>query len=372
MITEEIDVETFREAARNELAPDNAFLAGWHPSSVTDDTVEPGVGKLRPWTKAGREYHGFYKTFYCTLAWYKLWKIRKFDQTSWIPDKNIIGNISERINVLINYALDNVDEGFYDDERQIDPRKWLANYDPDLISRYTATDYLFQNITNTPITNVLDFGSGIGRQACQWFDPENGDEGVNFISVDAVESLYMLQNKIYSLLYPEHLREYCFDQGAFQELDLSKPSKMMYHLPTWRMDRLPSRSVDLIICVQVLNELNESTVRYLLKQFERVAKQDCVLYIRDNELGYTPGHNLRVGRLLLQHGFELLFRYQGLEARTEGKPRVWAYTGVEKSTAHLGLKHRLARALSYSGDSYNSRLLMKAVRAKVSDWGMPL
>ena len=369
MITEEIDIDTFRETVRNELSADNEFLAGWQPNSIIHDAVDSPVGNLRPWTKVGREYHGFYKTFYCTLAWYKLWKIGRCEQTSWNLDKKLVGNISRKFNVLIDYALAHVEEDFYDDERHQNPSEWMENYDPEVISRYTATDYLFQNITDRPIRNVLDFGSGIGRQAYSWFDPGNG---VNFVSVDAIESLYLLQNKIYSLLYPEHLKEYCFGRDAFQELDLSKSSGTLYHLPTWRMDRLPARSVDLIICVQVLNELNEPTVKYLLKQFERIAKQDCVLYIRDNEIGYTPGHNLRVGRLLLQHGFELLFRYQGSEAGIEGQPRVWAYTGVERSAAHFRLKRRLANAVSFPGNDYDIRLLVKSIGAKLSDWGLPL
>jgi hypothetical protein len=138
------------------------------------------------------------------------------------------------------------------------------------------------------------------------------------------------------------------------------------------MDQLPSNSFDLIICVQVLNELNEETLMHLLKQFGRIAKENCVLYIRDNELGYTPGHGIRVGRLLPKYGFELLFRYNGLDAGIEGKPRVWAYTGVEKSTAHLSLKYRLMTACSYCGGEGRLRSLRKSVMATIRDWGLPI
>jgi len=213
--TQKIGVKQFRQIALKELSADNNFLAGWVPNSIIDHAVDPLIGKLRPWTKAGREYHNFYRNFYCTLAWTKLWKICKFDQTSWNLDDEVIRNVSNKFNFLIEYALDNIDENLFDDERNVDPKDWLENYNPELISRYTAMDHLFQNITNNPIKNVLDFGSGIGRQAFQWFKPEDGTEGVNLFSVDAIESLYVLQNKIYSLLYPKHLREYFYDQETF-------------------------------------------------------------------------------------------------------------------------------------------------------------
>ena len=371
-MVERIDIETFRQITRKELTPGNEFLSGWDPNPVIDHAIKPAVGKLRPWTKAGREYHNFYRNFYCTLIWVgKLWKIRKFEQSSWNIDNKVIRNITNKFHFLIECALENIDDSFYDDERNINPKDWLQNYDPYIISHYTAVDYFFQNITNNSIKNVLDFGSGIGRQAFQWFGLE-GKGDVNFFSVDAIESLYLLQNEIYSLLFPNKLREYFYNPEVFCRIDVSKQDTNLYHLPTWRMDLLPSNSFDLIICVQVLNEINKETLEYLLAQFQRIAKENCILYIRDNEIGYTPAHNNRVGRLLLKLGFELLFRYSGMETRIEGKPRVWAFTGVENSAAHFNLKHRLARALSYPSGSYSLKLLMKSMITKIRDCGLPL
>ena len=142
MITEEIDIDTFRETVRNEISADNKFLTGWQPNPSIAGAVDPRVGKLRPWAKEGREYHGFHKTFYSTLVWYKLWKIGRCEQTSWNLDEKLIGNISRKFNVLIDYALAHVEEDFRDDGRQkLKPSEWLENYDPEVISRYTATDY---------------------------------------------------------------------------------------------------------------------------------------------------------------------------------------------------------------------------------------
>ena len=99
-----IDVEKFRQIALKELSADNDFLAGWVPNPIIDHAVLPAIGKLRPWTKAGREYHNFYRNFYCTLAWYKLWKIKKFEQLSWNTDNKVIRNISNKFRFLIEYA----------------------------------------------------------------------------------------------------------------------------------------------------------------------------------------------------------------------------------------------------------------------------
>ena len=89
MNTQKIGVKQFRQIALKELSADNDFLAGWVPNPIIDHAVDPAIGKLRPWTKAGREYHNFYRNFYSTLAWTKICKI---DQTSWNLDDEVIRN----------------------------------------------------------------------------------------------------------------------------------------------------------------------------------------------------------------------------------------------------------------------------------------
>ena len=63
-MVERIDIETFRQITRKELTPGNEFLSWWDPNPVIDHAIKPAVGKLRPWTKAGREYHNFYRNFH--------------------------------------------------------------------------------------------------------------------------------------------------------------------------------------------------------------------------------------------------------------------------------------------------------------------
>ena len=355
-----ISKDDFRKLRDSEINSENRYLSAWHP---IDDIEDEDVGSIRPWTREGQKSHGFGHDFYATLVWYKDWKIRRFEQSAWNLDDAIKNKISKHFSILISEALNEVDEGSIDTERSIDVKEYLKNYDTTFISQYTAVDYLFQNITNRKINNVVDFGSGIARQSMQW------DEDVNFYSIDAVESLYLLQNKIYSKLFPNRLKEYFADPSGFAKIDHSKNKNTLYHMPTWRMDLIPDNSIDLIICVQVLNEIDEKTVRHVIGQFKRIAKKDCVLYVRDHEAHYSPGLKIRVGRVLLEHGFEVVFRYNGFSSDLEGVPRVWANTGY-KST----LKKRVLRGISYPNTDgiFYFKPFFKSILYKLRDIGLPI
>ena len=184
--------EIFQEVTKTDLTEENQYLAGWYPNPVIDSER---TGKGRPWTKEGRKGHTFSRDFYQTLKWYKLKKMSRFEQKVWNLDQEIVSKVSKNFQTLIEVALGEVDKTERDlDDPDIIIHEYLNNYNPKIISEYTAADYLFQNITNRKMSNVLDFGSGIARQSFQWSDK------VNFISVDAIESLYLLQNRIYSIL----------------------------------------------------------------------------------------------------------------------------------------------------------------------------
>ena len=358
--------EIFEKVCKKELNNQNSFLAGWYPNDIIEGEV---VGSMRPWTKEGRQHHNFTHDFYATLVWYKLWKIKRFEQKAWNLDKDIIKKISDNFKRLIDVAVDEIEDGFIDDERRGiggntgNVRDYLIKYDPTIISEYTAADYLFQNITNKKIENVLDFGSGIGRQAMHW----GGD--VNFFSIDAIQSLYLLQNRIYSILFPDRLVEYFVNRDACKKIDVSINEKKLYHLPTWQMDLIPDNSIDLIICVQVLNEIDEKTVRYVIEQFKRIAKNNCVLYVRDHENHYTPALNVRVGKILLDYGFEVVYRYQGLSSDLEGVPRVWCNTDFRSS-----FKKRLIKAIDYPNTygKFYLKTFFKAIYYKLRDIGLPI
>lgn len=312
--TQAIDVEAFRSRMRADLAETGRPLDGWLERCLRAPLP---AHDRRPFTEQGRIFRGFYETFYHVLAWYKLEKISTFKPLGWVIDERVVATVNAQFVELIRQALAEESGHQFD--------AWLTSYDPGPIARYTAVDHAFQTLTGATVKTVLDFGSGIGRQAFQWCaDPE-----VTFVSVDAIESLYLLQSRIYGLLYPEKVVEYFADPTAAREALAAMATGRLYHLPTWRMEWLPAASMDLIICVQVLQELNEAVLRHVLGQFRRIVKPGGLLYIRDKEF-WTPAHRVRVGRELLRQGWRLIFKHAGDEGtEIQGIPRLWVFTGED-------------------------------------------
>ena len=77
-----------------------------------------------------------------------------------------------------------------------------------------------------------------------------------FISVDCIESTYILQNLFLSLLKPQNFHEY-FDYEFLNKQINIKQKNSIFHIPTWRMNIVENESVDLITSVFVLPEINE-------------------------------------------------------------------------------------------------------------------
>ena len=303
-----LDLEAFRTMWREELRQSGGSLAGWLESQVRPG-LRHAADDFRPFTAQGRVFMNFSETLAHVLAWYKPEKIRVFNQRAWTMDPAVSDRVRARLASLIEEAVaETSDEAV---------RRRLLAYPVDPLAAYTAVDHLFQTLTRAPIRTVLDFGSGIGRQAFAWCEAPD----VTFYSIDAIESLYLLQHEVYRRLFPERLVEY------FLEPDGGVGAGRLFHLPTWRMDRVPDGSVDLIVCVQVLQEIPEVVLRHALEQFRRIASPGGFLYIRDKEF-WTPAHQVRVGRELLKQGWRLLFRFTGDEGtEIEGTPRLWVYTG---------------------------------------------
>jgi SAM-dependent methyltransferase len=199
------------------------------------------------------------------------------------------------------------------------------------VDEYSATDYLLQNLYPLPermrVRRVLDFGAGFGRQANLWcqLNPD-----LVFVGMDGIENSYCLQHLYYSLM-GRPLHDYMAVPASFAVKD--EPG--IYHLPTWRSDLLPENFFDMVLCVQVLQEINEQLVLYMLKTFQRCLKPGGALYIRDHEDVWQPAHTLRLGEMLPDFGFELEFRPYVIDSHPHlyaghgtlpdihGIPRIW-------------------------------------------------
>ena len=344
----ELTVDRFRLQAQAELHAHNEHLAKWHEWLLRQPHAQDD---LRPWTLKGREFFGFYETFCRILQFYKPEKIGVFRPMGWALDEAVIGVVSAQLRRLIEHARATEPNGPFEE--------WLRSYDPEPMARYTAIDRKFQTLTGASIRRVLDFGSGIGRQAFHWC---GAGAGTTLYSVDAIENFYLLQHHVYRHLFPERLVEYFCDPEAFPRAIAAAQPGQLYHLPTWRLSCIPDQSVDLIICVQVLQEINGSALLEVLRQFRRIARPGGLLYIRDKEF-WTPVHAIRVGRVLLQQGWELVFKYTGSEGTDiEGVPRLWAITGADPRR-YLRAKARLKRMFlpSYHLSFHSWK-----------DWGLPI
>ncbi len=199
------------------------------------------------------------------------------------------------------------------------------------VDEYSATDFMFQNAYPVPermrVRRILDFGAGYGRQVNLWSQLQ---PGLIYVGMDAIELPYCLQSLYYSFFkLPVH--DYVEDPDSFS----ISPSEGIYHLPTWRTDLLQDDFFDMVLCVQVLPEIDAKLVTHMLKEFMRCLKPGGALYVRDHEATWQPTHKLQVAELLLEMGFSLEFRpyavdsywslYMGqdLSPDVHGIPRLW-------------------------------------------------
>ncbi|HLE57341.1 MAG TPA: class I SAM-dependent methyltransferase, partial [Rhodothermia bacterium] len=231
------------------------------------------------------------------------------------PNPNYLDGPDHERLIVASRALD---EGLFDRFGLVFPDSEV--YDR-TIGTANAQDFQFPQVYPGPerqrIGSMVDFGAGYGRQANLWVQRR---PDLTYVSVDGIPLSYCLQHFYYSNL-PSELRDYVVEPGEFS-VRLNDPG--IYHLPTWRLDLLPSNSFDLVTCVQVLPELSRTMLDYALHNFHRVLKPGGALYIRDHDRQWRPGHGRNTNRVLSRLGFELEFHPQVID-RVEiwGVPRVW-------------------------------------------------
>lgn len=208
------------------------------------------------------------------------------------------------------------------------------------------------------IRNVLDFGAGYGRQANLWSGHRK--EGM-YLAVDAIESSYCLQN-LYFKSISDKVLDYVEQPADFK---LSADYTGIAHVPTWRFDLIPDQSIDLVLCVQVLPELNSKLIRFVLDHLKRVLKPGALLYIRDHAYTWKPAGQMNVESYLKKIGFELEFKAHLINDKDlHGIPRIWRNEDEEvKKAQTMDLKSRMK--LIYNNADAMSGGLLKKVTAKL-------
>ena len=220
------------------------------------------------------------------------------------------------MNPLIKISK-NYDQRLFNKFNLINP---LKDYNLN-VGLYNAQDYYFQNAYPVPerysIKKILDFGAGYGRQANIWLQLH---KNIMYVGMDALPKSYCLQHLYYSQLNC-NFYEYILNPHSFK---INNKSNGIYHIPTWRYDLLPQSSFDLVICSQVLQEINRKLVKFMIEVFKKVLKPGGILYIRDTDSKWRPAHHLDLNSFLPKKGFVLEFKPHVIDGKDiHGIPRIW-------------------------------------------------
>lgn len=193
-----------------------------------------------------------------------------------------------------------------------------------------AQDYYFifelENISlNKQTLNVLDFGAGYSRAINFLIYLSNIK--VTYFAVDAVLSSYISQ-----YLYLKIISE--IEDLSFNEFYLSENllKRSLNHLPTWQMENMEKSSIDLVLCSQVLPELDETVFTFVVNQICRVLKDGGKIYIRDHGLSWMPGHQFDTDSVLRELGFIKTYEYFAKDQEEiHGIPRIYTKTNARLS-----------------------------------------
>lgn len=201
-------------------------------------------------------------------------------------------------------------------------REKVAESDLLSYTTYMAQDYIFQ--TAIPVAahgrfkHVLDFGSGSGRQFGPW---SMHADLKTFISIDALPQTYCTQHWYFSFFDMDH-RDYVLADNDFP-VTPSDIEPILYHLPTERMQDIPSDMLDLVRAVQVLGELRPDLFHWVVAQFMRVLRLGGCLYIRDHGMRHCA-NKIDIPTALNEAGFVLEYEpYLRDLVDIHGIPRLW-------------------------------------------------
>ena len=259
---------------------------------------------------------------------------------------------STEVEKLVRISLENEKKIFQKLEIPFSEENYLKR-----IGLHNAHDFFLPQsypiATRYKIKNVLDFGAGYGRQSNLW--QGNRKEGM-YVAVDAIESSYCLQNLYYHSI-TDNVIDYIEDPDTFI---FDKNYNGIIHIPTWRFDLIPDNSIDLVMCVQVLPELNSKLIRFAIAQFKRVLKPGGMLYIRDHAYTWKPAGQIDVEKHLVQQGFSLEFKAHIINDRDlHGVPRIWRNADEEVTNAQTVDLKAKAKLFYNNADAMTGGLLKK-------------
>jgi SAM-dependent methyltransferase len=189
------------------------------------------------------------------------------------------------------------------------------------------------------IRTVLDLGAGYGRQAHLW---TTQDADLCYNGMDAIVNSYCLQH-LYCKALGVPFTDYIDPPSTFS----IQQKAGVQQIPSWRSDLVPDGSVDLVMCVQVLPELNSRLVRFMLGEFKCMLRPGGSHYLRDHACTWKPKGNFDVEQYLGSNGFNLEFRANIMnDVDIHGIPRIWRKALPEVIASRTRTwKHKLDQAV---------------------------
>ena len=224
-----------------------------------------------------------------------------------------------------------------------------------------AQDFLIPQLYPVPernsIKTIVDCGAGYGRQANLWASPDK-----TYIGIDAIPNSYCLQNLYYHNV-SDNVTDYV---ESAEPKPVNIEQKGIHHLPTWRMDLIPDESCDLVICIQVLAELNSTLIKYLVTQFGRILKPGGMFYIRDHGTAVKMATSLDYDKYITEHDFSLEFKPHVIDKLDiHGIPRIYRKNDAKVLKAQAKSKEQIMREYIVEADYLTGGVLSK-IKRKVS------
>jgi SAM-dependent methyltransferase len=189
---------------------------------------------------------------------------------------------------------------------------------------YSLPDLYYSIIALGSLPRVaLDIGGGWGRLGMAWIAVGCPSVAV----IDSIEQAYILQNAYLQSVPDGHFWELLGED--VDAIDVASHSGIA-HFPFWQLPQVRSGSIDVVSAVQVLREVDDSTVVFLAEQLVRLLKPGGVFYVRDNDHSYSSGcmHSIDVTGLLVERGFDVIYHPELRQGRDiHGVPRVFRWPG---------------------------------------------
>lgn len=203
-------------------------------------------------------------------------------------------------------------------------KKFFTRY---LVNHYGRHDlyslpdvyYCAKALGHIPAT-AIDIGGGWGRLGMAW--AAVGCKSVTIM--DSIEQPYILQN-----LYLKSIPGIQFNELLEWDQEISSQQlNGVNHVPFWNISLIPAQSIEVVTAVQLLREVDEAMVLFLLNQLQRILKPGGIFYIRDNDPAYKTAsmHHLDIHKLLEETGFKLMMQPALIQGKDiHGLPRIYQW-----------------------------------------------